>query len=304
MTPAGVIRVWGTGQLHALVRRWELGWRRSDPGRSVDSRLTGSDVAMAGLYTGFADLALLGRECTAFESKGFEWIFRYPPAHVQITTGSLDRAGQSPALIALVHRDNPLSQLTLAQLDALFGHERLRGAPKSLRTWSDLGLTGEWADKVINLYMDDAESGTGRFFRRAVLNDSSRLNWERLTEFNTADAGRRIAQAVAADRFGLAVTGGIGESVPQVKALALAGDAAGEAVEATRETLVSRRYPLTRAVCAYFNRRPDAPLDAAVGGFLRYVLSHEGQQDVAGGADYLPLSLETVRREQRRLDGN
>ena len=299
--PADVIRVWGTGQLQRLVRRWELGLRQSYPGLAVDSRLTGSDVGMAGLYTGFADLALLGRECTAFESKGFEWIFRYPPAHLQIATGSLDRAGQSPALVALVHRDNPLSQLTLGQLDALFGHERLRGAPKCLRTWSDLGLTGEWADKVINLYADDAESGTGRFFRRAVLNDSSRLNWERLTEFNTADVGRRIALALAADRFGLAVTGGFTESAPQVKALPLAPDASAEAVAATRENLVSRRYPLTRAVYAYFNRRPDAPLAAAAGGFLRYVLSHEVQQDIARGADYLPLSPETARQQLRKL---
>src|SRR2546421_6352519 len=57
----------------------------------------------------------------------------------------------------------PYTTLFRSQLDALFGHERLRGAPKSLRTWSDLGLSGEWADKVINLYADDAESGTGRF---------------------------------------------------------------------------------------------------------------------------------------------
>jgi len=99
------------------------------------------------------------------------------------------------------------------------------------------------------------------------------------------------------------VTGGFSEPVPQVKALAIALDATAEAVAATRETLVSRRYPLTRAVYAYFNRRPDAPLDAAVGGFLRYVLSHEGQQDVAGGADYLPLSPETAHQQLRKLDG-
>ena len=130
------------------------------------------------------------------------------------------------------------------------------------------------------------------------------MNWERLTEFNTPDVGRRIAQALAADRFGLAVTGGFSESVPQVKALALAPDATAEAVTATRENLISRRYPLTRAVYAYFNRRPDTPLEAAVGGFLRYVLSHEGQQDVADGADYLPLSPDTARQQLRKLDGN
>jgi len=107
-----VITVWGTAQAQSLVRRWEVGFRKSHPSVHVESRLTGSDVGMAGLYTGFADLAVLGRECTAFESKAFEWIFRYPPAQIQIMTGSLGQAEQSPALIAFVHRDNPLAQLT------------------------------------------------------------------------------------------------------------------------------------------------------------------------------------------------
>ena len=200
MRPDEVIHVWGAAQLESLVQRWELGFRESHPRACLESRLTGSDVGMAGLYTGFADLAMLGRECTAFESKAFEWIFRYPPAQVQITTGSLDQAERSPALVAFVHRDNPLAQLTLVQLDAIFGHERLSGAPESIRTWGDLGLTGEWAEKSIHLYADDAESGTGRFFRHTVLGDSARMNWEHFTEFKGLDARHRILAALAADK--------------------------------------------------------------------------------------------------------
>ncbi len=301
MTAAGVIRVWGADHLQALVRRWELELSKSRPRVYVEGRLTGSDVAMAGLYTGLADLAVLGRECTAVESKAFECIFRYPPAQVQLTTGSLDRPGRSPALVAFVHRENPLSQLTVVQLDAIFGHERLSGAQQNIRTWGDLGLQGEWAGRFINLYAHHAESGTGRFFRRAVLRDSCKMNWEHLTEFNTPDAGNRILAAVAEDRFGLAVTGASGESVPQVKALALARDGGDAAIAATRESLISRRYPLTRAVYGYFNRRPDGPLDAGLSGFLRYALSREGQQDVAG-VDYLPLGPDTAREQLQKVE--
>jgi phosphate transport system substrate-binding protein len=301
VTAHDAIRVWGSGHLQVLVRRWEQGLKNSQPRVRVESRPTGSDVAMAGLYTGLADLAVLGRECTAVESKAFEWIFRYPPAHVQLTTGSLDRPGRSPALVAFVHRDNPLSQLTLVQLDAIFGHECLSGAQQNIRTWGDLGLQGEWAGRFIHLYAHDAESGTGRFFRRVVLRDSCKMNWEHLTEFNTPDAGDRILAAVAGDRFGLAMTGASGESVPQVKALALARGSGDEAVAATRESLISCRYPLTRAVYGYFNRRPDGPLEAGLGGFLRHALSREGQQPVAG-SDYLPLSPDTAREQLRKLE--
>jgi phosphate transport system substrate-binding protein len=301
VTVGEVIRVWGTAQVQSLARQWDLGLSKAHPRVRVESRLTGSDVGVAGLYTGLADLAVLGRECTAFERKAFEWIFRYPPAQIQIMTGSLDRGGQAPALIASVHRDNPLVQLTLVQLDAIFGHERLSGAPKSIRTWGDLGLTGEWADKSIHLYADDAESGTGRFFRHTVLGDSAKMNWEHFTEFKGLDARHRILAALAADPAGLAVTGGSSEFVPQVKALALARDAGHEAVAASRESLISRSYPLTRAVYAYFNRPPDAPMDARLKAFLRYLLSEEAQRDVVESNDYLPLSSESRRQQLQKL---
>jgi phosphate transport system substrate-binding protein len=297
VTAAEVLSVWGTAQAQSLIRRWDAGFRKSHPGVYVDSHLTGSDVGMAALYTGFADFAVLSRECTAFEHKAFEWIFRYPPARIQIMTGSLDRAGQAPALCAYVHRDNPLLRLTLLQLDAIFGHERLSGAPRRLRTWGDLGLSREWANRAINLYADDAESGTGRFFRHVVLGDSAKMNWEQLTEFKGPDASHRVLAALAADPSGLAMTGGSSALVPQVKVLALGRDVGQEAVAPSHESLISGRYPMTRAVYAYFNRRPGAPLNDSVNRFLRYILSPEGQREVVDSRDYLPLSPQTARQQ-------
>jgi phosphate transport system substrate-binding protein len=128
------------------------------------------------------------------------------------------------------------------------------------------------------------------------------MNWEHLTEFKTPDAGRRILARLAADRFGLAVAGGSDDSVPQAKALALARGAGEEYVRATRESLISRRYPLARAVYAYFKRRPCAPMDGRVGAFLRYVLSRERQQDISNGADYLPLSPAMAFQQLQKLE--
>lgn len=304
---SGVIRVWGNGEMTALVRRWEAGFRKYHPGARIEANLTGSDVAMAGLYTGLADVALLGRESTASEGKAFEWIFGYQPASVEIMTGSLDRPGRSPALVAFVHQDNPLSRITLVQLDAVFGQELLHGATRNIRTWGELGLPEEWADAPINLYTFDSETGSGRFFRRVVLGDSRKMNWERLTEFQdsrrlrdpTHDASRKILDALATDRFGLAVASG--PAPPGTRPLALAFDAGGNFWVPTRDTLVSRDYPLTRSAYAYFNVKPDAPLDSKLSEFLGYVLSRDGQQDVDADAQYLPLSEEAVHEQRRRL---
>ncbi len=299
---AGVVRVWGSAEMKPVIERWEEGFGRAHPQVRFENRLTGSDVGMAALYTGNADIAFLGRDAAASEVKAFEWIYRYRPQRVEVMTGS-DRPGRSPALVAYVQRDNPLASLTLAQLDAVFSHERLRGAPAAILTWGALGLTGAWADKPIKLYAFDTETGTGRYFRDIVLKDSRKLNWDRMTEFKDTsagshDAGERILAALAGDRFGLAVASG--PAPAGVKALALAPAEGAPAVGATAENLASRRYPLARAAFAYYNRRPDTLLDAPVAEFLRYVLGPEGQKDVASGA-YLMLEVANAREQSEKL---
>lgn len=297
----GVIDVWGTQGAQALWRRWEAQFRRDNPGFHVIYHMNGSDIGMAGLYTGFADLAVLGRECTEVESKAFEWIFRYPPARVQIMTGSVEQAGRSAALIAYVHRDNPLAQLTLLQLDAVFGHEHLGGAVQNIRNWGGLGLQGEWANLPINLYADHAESGTGRFFRRTVLKGSAKMNWDALREFSGHDAPKKILAALGADRAGLAVTAGVGKSLPPlVRAVPLACGS-DEAVAASRDSLISRRYPLARDVFVYFNRPPGRGLDVRIEGFLKYILSERGRREVVDQGDYLPLSAQIADQQLKLL---
>ena len=298
---SGVLRVSGNPEMTALVGRWSAAFQQEHPGVRVEAHLTGSDTGMAALYSSKADLALLGRAPTASELQAFEWVFRYKPAQVEIMTGSLDHAGKSPALVLFVHHDNPLAQLSLAQLDAIFGTEH-RLAPADIRTWGQLGLTGEWADKPIYLYGPDAMSGSGRFFRHVVLNDSRMMNWAQLTEFSdtgiplkaTHAAGRQVIAALAQDRYGLAVAS-LDFASAQVRAVPVS-------VTATRETVQARQYPLSRAAIACYNRKPGAQVDPRVGEFLRYILGSDGQQAVLEDNGYLPLTADLAAQQLRKLE--
>ncbi|HEV7139097.1 MAG TPA: substrate-binding domain-containing protein [Steroidobacteraceae bacterium] len=80
----GMIRVWGNPAFQALARRWAKRFRASHPKVRVAWHLTGSDVGMAGLYTGEADVALLGRPATDSELQAFEWVFRRPPTCIEM----------------------------------------------------------------------------------------------------------------------------------------------------------------------------------------------------------------------------
>lgn len=297
----GVIRIAGPATLAPLVARWREAFQKTHPTVRIEAQLDGSDVALAALYTRRTDLALLGRKATEAEVKAYEWVYRRKPAAVEIATGSLDRAGHSPALALFVHRDNPLASLTLAQLDALFSFERRRGAPAALTTWGNLGLGGAWAAAPVRLYAPDTESGTGRFFRAAALGDSRSLHWDRITEFTdmsplrapSHDAAARTLAALATDPRGLAVASlGAANAHPTVKPIALDG------IALDRTNVVSRRYPLARAVVAYFHAAKDQPPHPAAAEFLRFILSEAGQGAVAADTGYLPLS-DTMRRAQR-----
>lgn len=299
---SGELRVAGNAEMAVVVGRWARGFQKIHPRVSVTTHLTGSDTGMAALYTGKADLALLGRAPTPSEIQAFEWIHGYRPAQVEIMTGSLNQAGKSPALVLLVRRDNPFAQLSLAQIDAIFGTEH-RLAPADIRTWDQLGLTGEWAGQPIHLYGPDAMSGTGRFFRRVVLGDSRMLNWAQLTEFNdtaiplqaTHDAGRQIVAALAKDRYGLAVAS-LGFVTPQVRAVAVEG------VAATRDSVRNREYPLSRPVTACFRQKPGAGPEPLTAAFLRYILSPAGQQQIGPDVGYLPLTGPLAQQQLQRLD--
>jgi phosphate transport system substrate-binding protein len=280
------IRVWGSPQMSGLLRLWEQGFQKHHPEILFHDELHGTASGIAGLYTGVADLAVMGREIWPMETLAFQSVFPWKPLETEVGTGSYDIPKSTYALVVYVHKSNPLSKLTMAQLAAAFGSKA--------RTWGDLGLTGEWAGKAIHTYNFDYENDKALFFRRSVFQD--RYRWDSATtQFSnqtnshgeTVDSGQLILEALARDPLGIAVSNPHYAN-RDVKALAL------DDVAASVETVRNRTYPLTRAVYIYVNRDPQKPLDAPAGDFLRYVLSAEGQQDVAREGTYLPLPLQII----------
>jgi phosphate transport system substrate-binding protein len=303
---SGTIRSWGNDRMQAVMTRWEDGFRRYHPGVRFETKLMGTGTAIAGLYTDVADLALMGRPVNSTETMAFEWVFRYKAFGVQVSTGSLAVPGKSYAPVVFVHRDNPLSRLTLTELDAVFGCEHRRGS-KNIRTWGDLGLAGEWAARPIHVYGPDIQEATGSFFREVVLKNSYKWNCD-MKEFSdlpkpdgsSYDGLQQILDTLATDRDGVALSA-LGVANRQVKPLALSQEDAGPYYAPTVENVQSRKYPLSRATWIFVNRAPDRPLDPKIGEFLRYVLSREGQQEVARAGDYLPLPADVVLEQLRQV---
>ncbi len=325
---AGVIRNHGNG-FAGLLQRWEDAFRRHHPGVTFQDTLPTSDAAFPALITGVTDLAPNGSEPALTETLGFFEVHGHHATAVAVASGTYDTEGRSPGVVVLVHADNPLPGLTLEQLDGIFGSERTggmrgfhwspedaRGPEKNLRTWGQLGLTGEWAGQTIQTY-GHAPSGAARFFQYHILKNSDKWapNYRGYVETGSkmiapSDKSAQrlgvrsmLANELARDRHGIAWTiMPQAKGIPGLRAVPLARRAGEPFIMPSEATFRDRTYPLVRSIYIYLNRKPGAPVEPKLREFLRFILSAEGQAIVADGSGFLPLPAAPVAAERAKLD--
>jgi phosphate transport system substrate-binding protein len=308
---SGTIRLWGHGSpkhdfMGRLMDGWIAGFSRYQPGVKFVNHMYGTASAIGALYTGAGDIAILGEEISPAAATAFEREKHYAPTGIQIATGSLDVNFFDYAHMIFVRKDNPIKGLALTQLDAIFGAEHRRG-PRNLRTWRDVGLTGEWANRRIQPYGWQVDVDFALFFQEAVMENSHRWNTD-LKEYvhvqrpdgTQYDHGQQILDALARDPAGIALSN-VRYANPQVRALPLARDDAGPYYEPTKANLIAQTYPLVRIIPAYIDVPPNGRAEPAVREFIRYILSREGQQAIVSDSDYLPLGAGAIRRQLEKL---
>jgi phosphate transport system substrate-binding protein len=292
---SGDIRIWGSPQDRDLVKLWEGGFRKHQPQVHVVAKLHGSESAMAGIYTGVAEIAFVGRELRLpTDNMAFQWVKLYRPTTVEVANAGFKASRPAAGLAVFVHPDNPIAGLTVAQLDAIFGAEHKRGAANA-RTWGDVGLTGEWAARPIHVLAPPVTTIPALFFRKVVLDDS--LKWNVDMKEVTDD---KAIDAVASDPAAIAYAPMVA-ATGAVRALPLA-KAGGAFVKPSGESAADRSYPLNRVVIVAVDKPVGKPLDPRVREFLRYVLSDEGQAVVVKDGAYLPLQPATVQKQLKLLD--
>ena len=306
---SGTIRSWGDEQLVDLMKTWEEGFQKYQPDVKFYDFLKSSAAAIGPLYSGVADLGFMGREIYPVELIGFQRVFLYKPTGIDFMTGSYDAESKTFPMMLFVNKANPLKEITMQQLDAIFGVERKLGAKENLRTWGQLGLTGEWANKPIHPMGYAIDSGFAFFFGLSALGGGLKWNPDfrafdpiRGPDGKTIVPGRLSLEALSRDPYAIDYSN-VRYVTPdlKVKALAVAKDEKGPYVAPTRSNVQNGSYPLTRAMTVWLNRAPGKPIDPKVREFLRYILSREGQATVAN-TDFLPLTPNRVEEELRKLE--
>ena len=326
----GVIRLGGVSMSN-MVLAWQDAFMKIHPDIRFANHLLSSDIAMAAMIMGTADIAACGREPDLVEILGFTESYLYDVTPIVVGSGAwttVKGQGSSWSPVVFISKDNPLTKITLKQLDGIFGAQRTggyhensaifdpgaaRGPEGDIRTWGQLGLTGEWADKPIQTY-GYADTGMRHFFELKVFKGGGKWNpnYREYTETGTKMApdgsgigSRDMLITLGKDKFGIGWSGfGQVNRIPDanLKALAIAADDGGPYAEPTRENFRTKAYPLSRNIFMYINRPPGMSVEPKIKEFLLFVLSQEGQEILTKVSLTLPLTAENLLAQRKKLE--
>ncbi len=280
---SGQITSIGASTTTNLVARVAAEFRRMYPDVTLQVSASLVSIGPKALLEGQADVVPMSRPLTPEEIQGFTAKYGYPPTEIKAA---------ADALAVYVEKRNPVSGLTLEQLDGIFSRTQRRGG-RSIETWGQLGLAGEWTDRPIALYGYGPENGAYQVFRQRVLDGGAfRLS------LRVEGGGSSIVQGVAADMGAIGFASNF-FTAKRVRAVPLAGPD-GRFYAPTQENVRSRNYPLIRFLYICANKPPGRPLGGPAAEFLRFLLSREGQQVVADGGN-IPLDAATAAEGRRAV---
>jgi ABC-type phosphate transport system substrate-binding protein len=325
----GAVRILGSELKNAVVYLAE-GFNRFHPDARVStSYMTSSEGGLAGLYTGISDVAPMGDDAKITDQMPFFNTFGYMPTEISVATGGYEKRGSLFAWAIVVNKDNPLEEISMDQIERVFGSERtggweLRdnnwlytakyalGREALLRTWDQLGLGGEFAGKEIQTFGYIAP-GYEIAVQRPLFHWSDKWNGNFLqyveTKQTTPDAdGAKVdsvrpLEKLSHDKLAIGIAALMHvHDFPNLKVLKVAPRGGGPAIALTPDNVANRTYPLIRDAYFYVNKPPGRPLDPRAREFMRFVLSREGQEIIAKVGYYYPLPAAYLKEQLKKLD--
>lgn len=312
----GVLRSTGDAHLQALLERWQKVFAEKHPKAIFRNNLKGNASAIYGLETRQSDIALMSRALYPFERYGtYERSWIYPVA-IEVATGSAHASNRAAAQVILVHKDNPVKGFTLDQLDRIFGAQRTGGwkglewdtsaardSGSSIRTWRQVGVSGELGDRSINTY-GPALLGPGAVtaFQSKVMHGGAIWN-ENYREYASMDT---LTADLSKDRQGIGYGAQDLVGSKPLKVVGVAASASAPFVMPSAASVSNRSYPLSQPIYLYYTIDTQSgdpgSADPLVSEFVRFILSTEGQALVSADTGYYPLTSELVSNQLQKLE--
>ncbi len=262
---SGSFKVTGSNTVTPLTTVWAEEFMKMNPKVNIAVSGPGSGVGIASLINGTTDIAQVSREMKAKEyeqatNQGVN------PYEIQVATD---------ALSVVVHPSNPVSELTIAQISAIYTNE--------ITNWKEVG----GIDAPIVAISRDTNSGTHVFFKEQVVQmkgldtENKELEYGQEVLFLPSTEG---GVTEVAKNPNAVFYPGLGYLTGESKPLAIKKTTGDPGVLPSVATALDGTYPVARPLLYYTNGEPAGVIKE----FVDYCLSPDGQAK-AIEVGYVPL---------------
>lgn len=282
---AGKISSVGSDTLANLMTFWSQEFKTLYPQVGFQIQASGSSTAPPALIEGTATIGPMSRELKPSEIRDFTRVHGYPPTVLKV---AMD------AIAIFVDRRNPLTGMTLEQVDAVFSETRYCGGSDKIERWSQLGVNDKEYRSPIRLYGRNSVSGTYGLFKIMALCDGDFKN-----TVNEQPGSASVVLSVASGTGAIGYAA-YGYKTAGVRALPL-GDSLDTLIPLSIDSVRNETYPFARFLYLVINKKPGEPLPTLEREFLRYILSREGQRQVVRDG-YFPIRDDVLVRQRRLLE--
>lgn len=256
------VQIKGSDTMVNLGQAWAEEYMKRYPDMSIAVTGGGSGTGIASLINNTCDIAEVSREMKEEElqmarSKGFE------PYEIKV---ALD------GLAVVVNPANPVSQLTMDELAAIFTGK--------IKNWKEIG----GSDEKIVVLSREVNSGTHVYFKEHVLRKGNAQGSEEFApEALLLSSSQAISDEVSQNTSAVGYYG-MGYITAKEKALKIAKDKNSEYFEPTLENVVNNSYPISRPLVMYTRGIPTG----AIKEFIDFILSPDGQA-IVKKLDFVPV---------------
>jgi len=255
----------GSDILANLMSLWAKEFKRLYSNVNLQIQAAGSSTALPALTEGISNFGPMSRRMKDKELQAFEKRFGYKPTFIPV---AID------ALAVYVNKDNPIKGLSISQVDAIFSSTRKCGFKTKVNTWGDLGITDSWKNRNLQIFGRNSVSGTYGYFKNKAL-----CKGDYKLMVNEQPGSASVVQSVAASFNGIGYSG-LGYKTSGVHAVPLTKNPSKPYIAASTENAASGKYPLSRLLYIYVNKKPNKPLALLEYEFIRMALSKLGQKIV------------------------
>jgi phosphate transport system substrate-binding protein len=256
----------GSDTMVNLAAAWAEAYGAVDKTVLIEVNGGGSGVGIKGLINGTCELANSSRHIEDKE-KG--------EVKAKRNVDSKEFTVAFDALSIYVHKDNPMTEITVEQLAEIY-----RADGKTTK-WSELGITsipGAKGDEIVRVSRQN-NSGTYEYFKETVVGKKNEFKLGSLDMNGSKDVVELIGKTPNAIGYS-----GMGYATPAVKMLKVAKKKGDPAVSPSIATTHDHTYPIARPMFFYTAGEP-AP---HVKKYIDWVLSDAGQK-IVQETGYVPL---------------